>query len=190
MHREEVHTKRQGALPAVFLLEDGWLNVDKLGLQHILHLALGLVKLLFTLAVEGEVQSDIKHLFARLLELVPQKFNVLVGGVQFWVAHHPPLLAHRTLALHLGNFLLQATQNHGRINGVNVDGNVKNAVKIDDGHEPVFGKLARVGNDKECPRVLAADVDEVGTDLERRRRNDVLEGQLIPIVKVVRDDRH
>ena len=38
-------------------------------------------------AVNGDVDADVENLFLRLLELVAQTFEVLIGGVEHRVAH-------------------------------------------------------------------------------------------------------
>ena len=65
------------------------LGVDELRVENAADIAFGLVDLLFRIAIEREIETDIKKFLLRLLQTVAQALEVLVCGVEQGVAHEP-----------------------------------------------------------------------------------------------------
>ena len=70
MNGKVVGSHRSNTSEPLFLLEQGGSDVDEARLKDGLYLRLGFSQFVVTVGVYGEIQTDIKNLFLRLLKAV------------------------------------------------------------------------------------------------------------------------
>ena len=92
------------------------------------------------------------------------------------------------LRLHLGDLFLEFSEHFGGVHRVDEDGNVEHPVHVDDRREPAVGEEARIRHHEECARDLLAQVEFARSDLERERRDDVLQLENALLVDLLGQD--
>src|SRR3989344_718074 len=186
---EFVGAQRQDRAEPLLLLEERGADVDEARLENGAYVALHFVDFLPRVAVDGEVETDIKDALLRLLERVAQLLEVGVGGIEHRIANHSLLFARRDLALHFRDFFLEFTEHFIGVHGVHEDRDVDDLVHVDDGCEPPRREEARVRNDEECAGYFFTQVELTRVYLECVRGDDILQVQYARLINLFGQDR-
>ncbi len=111
MHFQKVIAEGQSAFVALFLLEERRLDVNELGLKDGLDFGFYFIKFRVALAVNSNIETDIKKFLLRLLELVAKILQVLISDIKHWVAHQSLFFPTVDLTLDFGYLSLELAQN-------------------------------------------------------------------------------
>jgi hypothetical protein len=109
--------------------------------------------------IEREIEAHIEELLLRLLQVIAQRFEVLVCRIEQRIAHQ----ALRFRAPKSGSVLRPLSSGSCgaplRIDRMDEDGNIEDLIEVDDRREPAVGKEAWVGNGIEGSRDFLAELD-------------------------------